>query len=126
MLSCILTGMTLVQENLIRLTSENPEAFDSDRLEHQLAQKEEEKKDGVNSDNGHTREKRGVGMKEMALLEVVIEEDVSEGEDMSSLLGKEFAKKWRGPTRLLLLDEQYSNIRTRELPESIKVYALQH
>ncbi|CAI9771938.1 unnamed protein product [Fraxinus pennsylvanica] len=90
-----------------------------------MAQKEG-KKDGVDSENGHIREKGRVGRNEMALLEVVTEEDVSEWEDMSSLLGKEFAKKWKGPTRLLLLDERYSNIRTRELPESIKVYALQH
>ncbi|CAA3006895.1 tRNA (guanine(37)-N1)-methyltransferase 1 [Olea europaea subsp. europaea] len=88
--------------------------------------KKKRKKDGVDSDNCHSREKRVAGRNEMALLEVVTEEDDSEGEDMSSLLGKEFAKKWRGPTRLLLLDERYSNIRTRELPESIKAVLEEH
>lgn len=40
------------------------------------------------------------------------------------LLGEEFKPKWKGPTRLLLLDE--ANEDTRDLPESIKVFALQH
>ncbi|CAA2975659.1 tRNA (guanine(37)-N1)-methyltransferase 1, partial [Olea europaea subsp. europaea] len=34
------------------------------------------------------------------------------------LLGEEFKPKWKGPTRLLLLDE--ANEDTRDLPESIK------
>ncbi|KAL5698844.1 tRNA (guanine(37)-N(1))-methyltransferase [Ranunculus cassubicifolius] len=44
-----------------------------------------------------------------------------EDDDMSGLLGEEFGNgKWRGSTRLLLLDEQFATKEVDELPEAIK------
>ncbi|KAL2472609.1 tRNA (guanine(37)-N1)-methyltransferase 2 [Forsythia ovata] len=89
--------------------------------------KKKKKKAEVDSYNGNKREKREAGRNETALLEVVTEEEDNEGEDLGSLLGEEFkVKKWRGPTRLLLLDERYANKGTRELPESIKAVLEEH
>uniref|UniRef100_A0A803N6A3 tRNA (guanine(37)-N1)-methyltransferase n=1 Tax=Chenopodium quinoa TaxID=63459 RepID=A0A803N6A3_CHEQI len=55
----------------------------------------------------------------------VIEECEGEGEnvggDLSGLLGDEFkGRKWRGSTRLLLLDETYAGKKFDELPEAVK------
>ncbi|XP_035543789.1 tRNA (guanine(37)-N1)-methyltransferase 1 isoform X2 [Juglans regia] len=66
--------------------------------------------------------KRGIEKNEIALVEVVEEEE--EGGDLKGLLGDEFEgrmRKWRGPTRLLLLDERYSGRKVEDLPEAIKV-----
>ncbi|CBI20400.3 unnamed protein product, partial [Vitis vinifera] len=53
------------------------------------------------------------------MVEVV--EDGEEGEDLRGLLGEEFKRKrWRGSTRLLLLDERYADKGVEELPEAIK------
>ncbi|GAB2278038.1 hypothetical protein Dimus_012737 [Dionaea muscipula] len=42
-------------------------------------------------------------------------------EDLSGLLGEEFkGRKWRGSTRLLLLDERFAGKEVDELPEAIK------
>ncbi|KAL2523608.1 tRNA (guanine(37)-N1)-methyltransferase 2 [Abeliophyllum distichum] len=65
--------------------------------------KKKKKKAEVDSYNGNKREKREVGRNEMALLEVVTEEEDNEGEDLGSLLGEEFkAKKWRGADQAVL------------------------
>ncbi|XP_061337422.1 tRNA (guanine(37)-N1)-methyltransferase 1 [Gastrolobium bilobum] len=49
----------------------------------------------------------------------VVEEEEEEG--LRNLLGEEFGRnKWRGSTRLLLLDERYANRGVEELPEAIK------
>lgn len=64
---------------------------------------------------------KSVGKSEVAVVEVV-EDEEQEGEDMKGLLGDGFVgKKWRGSTRLLLLDERYANRSVEELPEAIKV-----
>lgn len=53
----------------------------------------------------------------------VVEEEEEEDEGLKNLLGEEFGmrSKWRGSTRLLLLDERYAGSRVEELPEAIKV-----
>ncbi|XP_073156347.1 tRNA (guanine(37)-N(1))-methyltransferase 1 isoform X2 [Henckelia pumila] len=66
---------------------------------------------------------KGVGKNDMVFIEV-IEED---GEDISRLLGDNIKRaKWRGSTRLLLLDEQYALKGVEELPESIKAVLTEH
>ncbi|KAK6157449.1 hypothetical protein DH2020_011697 [Rehmannia glutinosa] len=79
-------------------------------------------------DGGEKRGVKGVGRNEVALVEVIEDEDESDGEDFSRLLGEEFGRrpKWRGSTRLLLLDEQYANKKIEELPEAIKVVFQEH
>ncbi|KAL0399330.1 UNVERIFIED_CONTAM: tRNA (guanine(37)-N1)-methyltransferase 1 [Sesamum radiatum] len=67
---------------------------------------------------------KGIGKSEMAVVEVVEDEDEeSDGEELSRLLGEDVRRppKWRGSTRLLLLDEQLANKSIEELPEAIKV-----
>ncbi|KAK6134449.1 hypothetical protein DH2020_031806 [Rehmannia glutinosa] len=79
-------------------------------------------------DGGEKRGVKGVGRNEVALVEVIENEEESDGEDFSRLLGEEFGRrpKWRGSTRLLLLDEQYANKKIEELPEAIKVVFQEH
>nr|GEV91140.1 tRNA (guanine(37)-N1)-methyltransferase 1 [Tanacetum cinerariifolium] len=58
---------------------------------------------------------------ECYLVEEVVEECGSEDEELSGLIGEEYRLgKWRGPTRLLLLDERYACKVIDELPEAIK------
>ncbi|KAH7842062.1 hypothetical protein Vadar_001065 [Vaccinium darrowii] len=67
------------------------------------------------------REREGGGRSEVYVVEVVEEEE----EDMSGLLGEEFirvSRKWRGSTRLLLLDERCAGKGMEELPEAIKIF----
>ncbi|KAJ0983470.1 hypothetical protein J5N97_011725 [Dioscorea zingiberensis] len=65
--------------------------------------------------------KRGVGKNDFAVVEVVGDGGVGEEEDMSGLLGEGFGMgRWRGPTRLLLLDERYAKKGADELPDAIK------
>lgn len=53
-------------------------------------------------------------------VELVNEED--NAEDWSDLMGEEIiGSSWRGPTRLLLLDERYAKIEAHMLPEAVKV-----
>ncbi|KAL6196435.1 hypothetical protein ACLB2K_032050 [Fragaria x ananassa] len=58
---------------------------------------------------------------EFSVLEVVEDED-EEGEDLKGLLGDAFQgrKKWRGSTRLLLLDARYGDRGVEELPQAIQ------
>ena len=64
---------------------------------------------------------RRVHKNDFALVEVV-EDEEEESEHLKNLLGEEFnRKKWRGSTRLLLLDERYAGKCEEELPEAIKV-----
>ncbi|KAG7545986.1 S-adenosyl-L-methionine-dependent methyltransferase [Arabidopsis suecica] len=58
---------------------------------------------------------------EMAVVEVV--EDGGGAEDFEGLLGEGYGSRgrWRGSTRLLLLDEKYSGEQVHDLPEAIKV-----
>ncbi|XP_059661575.1 tRNA (guanine(37)-N1)-methyltransferase 1 [Cornus florida] len=67
------------------------------------------------------REKKGIGKNGFAAVVEIVEEKEEEGEDLSGLLGGEFkGRKWRGSTRLLLLDERYATTGLDELPEAIK------
>ncbi|TKY49033.1 tRNA (guanine(37)-N1)-methyltransferase 1 [Spatholobus suberectus] len=62
-----------------------------------------------------------VGENGFAAVEVV-EEDEEEGGGLRNLVGEEFVarSKWRGSTRLLLLDERHAACGVEELPEAIK------
>ncbi|XP_031404643.1 tRNA (guanine(37)-N1)-methyltransferase 1 [Punica granatum] len=70
--------------------------------------------------NGTRQRDRSIGRNEAAMVEVV--EDEGEGDDLRGLLGEGFKRsKWRGSTRLLLLDERYANEGLEDLPEAIEV-----
>ncbi|OVA07970.1 tRNA transferase Trm5/Tyw2 [Macleaya cordata] len=61
-----------------------------------------------------------IGRNEFAVVEVVGNGD-DEEDDLSGLLGNEFkGGRWRGSTRLLLLDERFANKNAEELPEAVK------
>lgn len=77
-------------------------------------------KKGKTRAGGEKRAMKESRRSEGVLVEVV---EMDNSEDMSRLLGQDFSQqqKWGGPTRLLLLDERYSNITIEELPEAIKV-----
>lgn len=65
-------------------------------------------------------EEKGNGRKkEFCVVEVV----EKESEEMKGLLGEEFrgGEKWKGATRLLLLDEELADKDVEEFPEAIKV-----
>ncbi|MFQ6621313.1 hypothetical protein Gotur_002630 [Gossypium turneri] len=64
-------------------------------------------------------EMKGNERKECCLVEVLEEE---EEDEMKGLLGEEFkgGRKWKGSTRLLLLDERYGDKGFEELPQAIK------
>ncbi|KAM7492639.1 hypothetical protein LguiA_035560 [Lonicera macranthoides] len=66
--------------------------------------------------------KKGIGWNEVYMVEVVVDDESDqEGEDLSGLLGYDFrGRKWRGSTRLLLLDEGYAYKGVEEMPEAIK------
>lgn len=52
----------------------------------------------------------------------VLGEREGDGDDMRGLIGDEFCGgRWRGSTRLLLLDERYKDKGFEELPEAVKV-----
>lgn len=62
-----------------------------------------------------------VGKNDIYVVEVVRNSD-EEMDDMTGLLGDDFVEgKWRGSTRLLLLDEQFVSKDVDELPDAIKV-----
>ena len=61
---------------------------------------------------------------EFAIVELLEEEEEEEEEEdrWRELAGDGFkGKEWRGPTRLLLLDERYADKDSDDLPEAIKV-----
>ncbi|KAJ8527696.1 hypothetical protein K7X08_015147 [Anisodus acutangulus] len=72
--------------------------------------------------------KRGNGRSDMSNVEVVDQEGNGDDEDFSGLLGDDFRKrrKWSGSTRLLLLDERYTNKGIEEMPEAIKAVLKEH
>jgi tRNA (guanine37-N1)-methyltransferase len=86
------------------------------RPKRKKKRREEEERGGGN---------KGIGKNETALVEVV--EGEEEGEELKGLLGDEFkgkTRKWKGSTRLLLLDERYAARDVEDLPEAIKVKRL--
>lgn len=62
---------------------------------------------------------KGSSRNEFAVVEVV--EDHRADEGFEGLLGEGYGGRWRGSTRLLLLDERYSGEQVQDLPEAIKV-----
>lgn len=71
--------------------------------------------------------KHGLGKNEMSFVEVVGEDEKRSSQecDMSGLLGDAFfSTKWRGPTRLLLLDERHADSEIDDMPQAIKVSIL--
>ncbi|KAM0952393.1 putative tRNA (guanine(37)-N(1))-methyltransferase [Dioscorea sansibarensis] len=65
--------------------------------------------------------KRGVGKSDFYVVEVVGDGGVGEEEDMSGLLGVGFRPgRWRGPTRLLLIDERFAKKGADELPKAVQ------
>lgn len=79
------------------------------------------KKDGEVGKLVEAKGSKCVGRNGFVAIEVV-EEGGDADEGLRRLLGEEFGRsKWRGSTRLLLLDENYADLRMEELPEAIKV-----
>lgn len=85
-----------------------------------LSRPKKRKSKGGGGDN-EGRGKRG----SVYVVEVDEEESGVGGDEMSGLLGDDFTgRKWRGSTRLLLLDERYSDKELDEMPVAIKVILL--
>ncbi|XP_057457824.1 tRNA (guanine(37)-N1)-methyltransferase 1 [Lotus japonicus] len=83
--------------------------------------KEEEEEEG-NDKVVEVEGRKGSGKNDFAAVEVV-DDDEEEEEDggLRKLLGEGFGRrKWRGSTRLLLLDERFAGHGVEELPEAIK------
>lgn len=77
------------------------------------------KKREVNEKRDGNRE-GGVKRNKFTVVEV-IEDEEREGEDLRGLLGDEFkGRRWRGSTRLLLLDDRYAEKCLEDLPEAVK------
>lgn len=77
------------------------------------------KKKKLDGKNGGDQARKSLEKNDFSVVKVIGEE--KDEEDLSGLLGDDFkGLTWRGPTRLLLLDEQYAKKGVGELPESIK------
>ncbi|KAK9674413.1 hypothetical protein RND81_12G230900 [Saponaria officinalis] len=82
--------------------------------------KKEMGKDGE-GEGGETG--KGVGRRRRSVVVEVADEggNVGGDDDLSALLGENFdGRKWKGSTRLLLLDEKYAGGKIHELPEAVK------
>ncbi|CAO2833460.1 unnamed protein product [Amaranthus hypochondriacus] len=79
--------------------------------------KKKRRNEGRSDGEGEKRKRKG-----NVIVEVVEEEeDIDDGDDLSVLLGDEFkGRKWKGSTRLLLLDEYCAGKNFHELPQAIK------
>lgn len=83
--------------------------------------KMKKKKEDDDEKKKNVERERRIGKSEFVVVEVVDDEE-DEGEDFRGLLGDDFVRRrWRGSTRLLLLDERYAKKGIDELPEAIKV-----
>ncbi|WOL04911.1 tRNA (guanine(37)-N1)-methyltransferase 1 [Canna indica] len=92
-----------------------------------LAKMSRPKKKKVKSKEAVDRESKRIRKNEFATVQVVGEVEEEDEEDLSGLLGDDFRRlRWRGPTRLLLLDEQYATKGVDELPEAIKAVLHDH
>ncbi|KAJ4913328.1 tRNA (guanine(37)-N1)-methyltransferase 2 [Raphanus sativus] len=72
---------------------------------------------------GKEKVNKGSSRNEFAVVEVVEDQGGGDG-DFEGLLGEGYGScrgRWRGSTRLLLLDERYSGEEVQDLPEAIKV-----
>ncbi|RRT80240.1 hypothetical protein B296_00001279 [Ensete ventricosum] len=86
-----------------------------------LAKMSRPKKKKVKSKDGVDGVRKSVAKDDFAVIEVIGEGHEEEGEDLSGLLGDDFkGLRWRGPTRLLLLDQRHAKKPVAELPEAIK------
>lgn len=76
---------------------------------------------------GKEKVNKGSSRNEFAVVEVVEDQGGGDG-DFEGLLGEGYGSscrgRWRGSTRLLLLDERYSGEEVQDLPEAIKVISL--
>ncbi|XP_019456280.1 PREDICTED: tRNA (guanine(37)-N1)-methyltransferase 1 [Lupinus angustifolius] len=69
------------------------------------------------------RDKKRIGKNGFAAVEVIDDDDDDDDENLGNLVEGEEGfrrKKWKGSTRLLLLDEQHSGRGVEELPEAVK------
>ncbi|CAL0310623.1 unnamed protein product [Lupinus luteus] len=74
-------------------------------------------------EKGSGIDKKRVGKNGFAAVEVIDDDDEEGDENLGNLVEGEEGfrrKKWKGSTRLLLLDEQYSGRGVEELPEAVK------
>ncbi|XP_064984422.1 tRNA (guanine(37)-N1)-methyltransferase 1-like [Musa acuminata AAA Group] len=86
-----------------------------------LAKMSRPKKKKLKSKDGVDGVRKSIGKNDFAVIEVIGEGDEEEGEDLSGLLGDDFkGLRWRGPTRLLLLDQRHAKKPVAELPEAVK------
>lgn len=84
--------------------------------------KKKKKKEKKNEESEGEEGVKRIGRNDFAVVEVVGESGEDDEEDLSGLLGEDFkGGRWRGSTRLLLLDERYANRGAEELPEAVKV-----
>ncbi|KAG6512115.1 hypothetical protein ZIOFF_030210 [Zingiber officinale] len=78
------------------------------------------KKKKLNSKDGGDLARKNLEKNDFYVVKMIGEEK-DEG-DLSGLLGEDFkGRRWRGPTRLLLLDEKHAKKGVSELPEAIKL-----
>ncbi|KAF9609280.1 hypothetical protein IFM89_014474 [Coptis chinensis] len=78
-------------------------------------------KKNVVMENEGLKGDKGIGKNDICMVEVVVNR-YREEDDMAGLLDDDFeGGKWRGSTRLLLLDERFAGKEANELPEAIKV-----
>ncbi|KAG6534093.1 hypothetical protein ZIOFF_007977 [Zingiber officinale] len=78
------------------------------------------KKKKLNSKDGGDLASKNLEKNDSYVVKVIGEE--KDEVDLSGLLGEDFkGRRWRGPTRLLLLDEKYAKKGVSGLPEAIKV-----
>lgn len=83
-----------------------------------MSRPKKKRKKGVEGEGKGERE----GEKVYYLVREVLGEREGDGDDMRGLIGDEFCGgRWRGSTRLLLLDERYKDKGFEELPEAVKV-----
>lgn len=87
--------------------------------------KKRRKEGGSEEESGGEEGKKVGGKRRTVLVEVVEERENGGDEELGLLLGDDFkGRKWRGSTRLLLLDERYASRKPEELPEAVKVKTL--
>lgn len=97
----------------------NSRGFEKFRNLAKLSRPPRRRKGKGASEEGSVREK-GSRKSDFAVVEVVEEDEEEEG--LEDLIGVEFRRpKWKGSTRLLLLDEEYAGKSVEELPEAVKV-----